>query len=171
MLYKILERSNTMTRFIEAAMIDKDGFLVGTTPVQEDPMSPGNWLLPPDCVLVDLPKEIKPGYAYKLTKKKTWKEIKINQETGQVIDEEAEYQKRIEFIKRNALCFKDEYFETSETFLNALNYITQQSLAEYSVRCYNLNNLQEKQLVKLTADEVNQLIALLQKKIYMPYFE
>lgn len=160
-----------MTRFIEAAMIDKDGFLVGTTPVQEDPMSPGNWLLPPDCVLVDLPKEIKPGYAYKLTKKKTWKEIKINQETGQVIDEEAENQKRIEFIKKNAIYFKDEYFETSETFLNALNYIIQQPLTEYSVRCYNLNDLQEKQLVKLTADEVNQLIALLQKKIYMPYFE
>lgn len=160
-----------MTRFIEAAMIDKEGFLVGTTPVQEDPMSPGNWLLPPDCVLVDLPKEIKPGYAYKLTKKKTWKEIKINQETGQVVDEEAENQKRIEYIKKNALCFKDEYFETSETFLNALSYITQRSLTEYSVRCYNLNNLQEKQLVKLTADEVNQLIALLQKKIYMPYFE
>lgn len=160
-----------MTRFIEAAMIDKDGFLIGTTPVQEDPMSPGNWLLPPDCVLVELPKEIKPGYAYKLTKKKTWKEVKINQETGQEIDEEAEKQRQIEYIKKNALCFKDEYFETSETFLNALNYITQQSLAEYSVRCYNLNNLQEKQLVKLTAYEVNQLIELLQKKIYMPYFK
>lgn len=160
-----------MARFTEAAMIDKDGFLVGTTPVQEDPMSPGNWLLPPDCVLVDLPKEIKQGYAYKLTKKKTWKEVKINQETGQTIDPEEEKKKRIEFIKKNSLEYKGNYFELSETFLNAVNYALNNMKEEtIKVRCYNLEDLDSEQCAELTSKDLVQIAETLAKKIYSTYF-
>ena len=155
-------------------MIDKEGFLVGTTPVQEDPMSPGNWLLPPDCVLVDLPKEIKNGYAYKLTKKKTWKEVKINQETGQVIDEEVEKQKQIELIKKNSLEYKGNYFELSETFLHALNYAITESQAVsgmLSIRCYNLEDITKEKYVDLTVKELIDLSRKLAAKIYSAYFK
>lgn len=163
-----------MARFTEAAMIDKDGFLIGTTPVQEDPMSPGNWLLPPDCVLVDLPKEIKEGYAYKLTKKKTWKEIKINQETGQEIDLEAEKQKQIEFIKKNSIEYNGNYFELSETFLTAINYAINESqdiTNKIKVRCYNLEELEKEQYVELTIKDLTQLSKILITKIYSMYFK
>lgn len=161
-----------MARFTEAAMIDKDGFLVGTTPVQEDPMSPGNWLLPPDCVLVDLPKEIKPGYAYKLTKKKTWKEVKINQETKQEIDPEEEKKKQIELIKENSFEYKGNYFELSETFLCAVNYALNNMKEEtIKARCYNLEDLSAEQYAELTNEDLAQIAETLAKKIYSAYFK
>ena len=163
-----------MARFTEAAMIDKDGFLVGTTPVQEDPMSPGNWLLPPDCVLVDLPKEIKQGYAYKLTKKKTWKEVKIDQKTGQELDPKIEKQKQIEYIKQHSIEYKGNCFELSETFLNAINYVIDESqdrTDKISVRCINLEDMTKELFVELTINDLICLSKLLTEKIYLVYFK
>lgn len=163
-----------MAKFIDAVMIDKDGFLVGTTPVQEDPMSPGNWLLPPDCVLVDLPEEIKPGYAYKLTKKKTWKEIKINQKTGQEIDPEVEKQKQIEFIKENSIEYNSNYFEVSETFLHAIEYAINEprgSADKLNVRCLNLEDITKDYFVELTIKDLIQLSKELRNRIYSVYFK
>lgn len=162
-----------MAKFIDAVMINKDGFLVGTTPVQEDPMSPGNWLLPPDCVLVDLPKEIKPGYAYKLTKKKTWKEVKIDQKTRQEVDLEVEKQKQIEFIKKNSIEFKENFFEISETFINAIYFILKNSNKKdvYNARCANLENLQEEKYIELTTTELIELANQIEEKIYLQYFK
>ena len=52
-----------------ASRIDKDGYFMGNTLIQEDPENKGKFLLPPDTVLVEPPMPYDPNMRYKLIKK------------------------------------------------------------------------------------------------------
>lgn len=157
-----------MACIIDAVMIDKDGFFVGLTPVQENPKEPGKFLLPEDCLLISPPVKIREGYKYKLTKNNTWKEIKDQSvlEKQALSDKELQHQ-RLEWLKKNALLYKDCYFEVSELFLHALerHYTsTDKSAVRHILQDGSYG------FVLLNDFETAELIEQLKQKLYSQYF-
>lgn len=146
-----------------ASRIDKDGYFMGDTLIQEDPENKGKFLLPPDTVLVEPPMPYNPDMRYKLIKKGrriTW----LAEPKPKPVQQSPEYEIESEDMPEVGIEFKGFRFNASyERWL----------VLREMIRLYG--SMKEKTFSVLdtegvgrdfTADEVLELIELMQTELF-----
>lgn len=145
-----------------ASRIDKDGYFMGDTLIQEDPENKGKFLLPPDTVLVEPPMPYDPNIRYKLVKKgrrTTW----TAEPKPKPVQQSPEYEIEPEDMPEVGIEFKGFRFNASYERWLVLCEIEKR----YASKVNTFNVLDTEGVGRdFTIDEVSELISVMGAELF-----
>lgn len=145
-----------------ASRVDKDGYFMGDTLIQEDPENKGKFLLPPDTVLVEPPMPYNPAMRYKLVKKgrrTTW----LAELKPEPVQQSPEYEIEPEDMPEAGVEFKGFRFDASYERWLVLCEVEKR----YTSKVKTFSVLDTEGVGRdFTIDEVSELISVLGTELF-----
>ena len=145
-----------------ASRVDKDGYFMGDTLIQEDPENKGKFLLPPDTVLVEPPMPYNPDMRYKLIKKgrrATW----LAEPKPKPIQQSPEYEIKPEDMPEVGVEFKGFRFDTSYERWLVLCEVEKRYASK--VKTFSVLDI-EGVSREFTLDEISELIGVMGAELF-----